>query len=126
MKKKVNLTSEETEKLKPILGKLGLEITVMYETACNLCGKKFRSKDEKQVSKRLEKHVDEKCNAAKWLRGTAEILKLLGLKKVVYGDLVYIQDGKFPIGYSHMGLEELGILDRARDLINFREGTSNE
>jgi len=116
-KQHTKLSPEQAEKLKPTLDKLGIEIKVVYETKCELCGKKFASKDEKQLDKRLEKHVDEKCSVAKWIRGAEKILEIMGLKNITFADLIYVQEGKFPEGCERRDLLELDILNRARELL---------
>ena len=117
-KKTTSLTPEAAKKLEPVLSKLGLEIKVVYKTECELCGKKFTSKDEKRLDKRLEKHIDEKCNVAKWMRGAFEILRISGLKSVICADLIYLQDGKFPEGCERTKPEELEILNNVKDMID--------
>ncbi len=109
------LSPEKLEKLKS----LGLEVEVIYKTKCDLCGKKFESKDPDKVQKILEKHVDEKCKAVKWIRGATNILKIMGLENPVMGDLEYIQKGKFPGGYSRTKDNEIDILNRARELLGY-------
>lgn len=116
-KPSTEVTPETAEKLKPLLVKLGIQIKVVYKTECELCGKKFTSKDEKQLDKKLEKHIDEKCKAAKWIRGATKILEIMGLKNIIFADLIYIQDGKFPEGRERTKPEELDILNRARKLL---------
>jgi len=113
------LSPEEAMKLKPFLDKLGLELKVIYENKCELCGKKFISKDKEKLEKKLVNHVDNECNEAKWIRGATNILEILGLKNVKMGDLYYIQFGKFPKDYKRTKPEEMNILNRAKDALNF-------
>lgn len=117
MKKTSKLTPEEAKKLKPMLDKLGIKTEVIHEVKCDLCGKKFKGKNKIQVGKRFGNHIDGKCKVAKWMRGATKILEIMGLKNPVFGDLFYIQDGKFPKGYSRAKPEELEILNRVRDLL---------
>lgn len=116
-KKTKKLTPKEAEKLKPILDKLGFEIKTVYEVKCELCGKKFTSKDEKRLNKRLGKHIDKECPVARWMRGTTEILKMMGLKNIIMADLIYLQKGEFPRGCERTKSEELEILNRVKNLL---------
>lgn len=117
-KKATELTPEEAKKLKPVLDKLGLEIKVVYKTKCELCGKKFTSKNEKRLGERFEKHVDEKCEVAKWMRMASKILVIAGLKNVINADLIYLQEGKFPKGHERTKPEEIEILDNVKDMFD--------
>ena len=81
-------------------------------------GVKYFSYDEKIKLGRKRNLMHEKCKGALWLVGTSKILQLLGLKNVVVGDLVYVDRGKFPKGYSRTDPADLDILDRAKDLLN--------
>jgi len=122
VKKNVNergteITPAAAEKLKPLLGELGIKIEVIYKNECTLCGKKFSSKNEKRLDEKLEKHVDEKCATARWMRGVIKILEIMGLKNIMMSDLFYIQDGKFPEGCGRTKPEELGMLNRTRELL---------
>lgn len=117
-KKTTKLTLEEAEKLKPVLSKLGLEIKVVYENKCILCGKKFTSKNEERLAKKLEKHVDEKCAAAKWMKTAFNILRIAGLKNVIMSDLLYLQEGRFPEGSERTEPEEVEILDNVKCMMD--------
>ena len=109
-----SITPEEAKKLEA----LGFELKVIYKNKCILCGKKFTSKDENKLKKKLEKHIDEECDDAKWVKGASEILRIMGLKNVVMGDVYYAEYGKFPKGYKRTKPEELDMLNRIRDLLN--------
>lgn len=115
-KKFTSLTPEEADKLAPLLNELGLEMKVVYETKCELCGKKFTSKDKKLLDKKLKNHIDEKCATAKWMRAVFKILEIMGLKNVKMGDVYYVQEGKFLKGYERTKPEELDMLNRAKVL----------
>lgn len=117
-KKTTKLTLEEAEKLKPMLDKMGLKIEVVYDTKCDLCGKKFTSKNEERLRKRLEKHIDEKCPTAKWMKSASKILEIAGLKNIIYADLMYLQDGKFPKGLERTKSEELEILNNVKNMLD--------
>lgn len=114
-KKTTKLTSEEAKKLE----QLGFKLEVAYKNKCILCGKKFTSKNEERLDKRFEKHIDEKCTVAKWMRGVFKILEIMGLKNVIMADLIYVQEGRFPEGCERTNSKELDILNQAKDLLKF-------
>ena len=105
-------TPEELEKLE----KMGFK--VVYKNKCMMCGKKFTSKNAEQLQKRLEKHVDEKCPIAKWMRITTKILEIAGLKKVIKADLCYLMEGKFPDGLERTKPKELEILNDVKNMLD--------
>ena len=91
---------------------------VIYKNECMLCGKKFTSKYAEQLQKRLEKHVDEKCPMAKWMRTVTKILEIAGLKNVIKADLCYLMEGKFPDGLERTKLVELKILKDVKNMLD--------
>lgn len=113
-KKYRKVAPEEAKKLEA----MGVKLETIYENKCILCGKKFTSKNEERLAKRLEKHVDEECESAKWMRGAFKILEIAGLKNVINADLIYLQDGKFPEGCKRTKPEELEILDNVKNMLD--------
>lgn len=106
-------TPEELKKLKE------MGFTFTYKNECMLCGKKFTSKNAEKLQKRLEKHVDEQCPTAKWMRTVTKILEIAGLKNVVNVDLIYLQEGRFPDGYKcTRSPEELEILNNVKNMLD--------
>lgn len=114
MRKNRNLTPEEAKKLE----QLGFKLEVTYKNKCILCGKKFTSKNEERLVKKLEKHVNEKCTVAKWMKSAFNILRIVGLKNVIMSDLLYLQEGRFPEGHGRTKPEELEILDNVKHMMD--------
>ena len=111
MSEKKTYTPEELK----ILEKMGFRI--VYKNECMLCDKKFTSKNEERLQKRLEKHVNEECPTAKWMRTATKILEIAGLKNVINADLIYLQDGKFPGDYERVPAE-VEILNGVKDMLD--------
>ena len=95
----------------------GMGFTFVYENKCMLCGKKFTSKNEERLQKRLEEHVDTKCPMAKWTRTVTKILEIAGLKNVINADLLYLADGTVSKGHERVG-KELEILNDVKNMLD--------
>ena len=122
-RKTKTLTSEEIKKLEL----MGVKVRVPYKNKCILCGKKFTSKNKERLAKRLEKHVNEACEAAKWVHTATRVLEIADLTNVIMADLYYLQEGKFSKGYERTKPEELEILNDVKNALdNWSKEDGNE